>query len=1008
MRPLRAAAIALLWYPLALTAQIGPQYLSGLVWRNVGPFRGGRVAAVSGAIGRPGVFYAGMPAGGVWKTTSAGTTWFPIFDSVKAVSSIGAVEVAPSNPSVVYVGTGDIVGGDVIDEGNGMYKSVDGGQTWQHLGLDSTKHIPAILVDPKDPNVVLIASEGDVRAKSEARGVFRSTDGGRTWTRTLFVDDETGIQKFGRAFDVPDVVFATALRQYTPPAAARGAGRSTADLPMRSLFKSTDGGITWTEIIAAGLPRINGRAAVAVAMNTSAQRVFVVTNQGLWRSDDGGTTWRQTAGDDDRIRNGQGGFNCGVYVDSKNPDVVYVFNTTAYRSTDGGSTFTGFKGAPGGDDPQVMWIDPTDNQRLFMGYDQGAIVSLDGGATWSSWYNQSNEQVYHISVDNSFPPWIYASQQDAGGIRTRSRGNLGAITSLDWTPVPGAESGTPIADPLNPNIVYASGSGIVKIMYPSEQWINVSPSLDPRDTLRTSQSQPLIWAPWNPHELLAGFQVVMSTVDGGVHWTKISPDLGKWKGTPPPGAPLSAPIGSMSASPFGKGTIWVGTTNGQIHLTRDHGKTWRDVSISAPRDSATGDIVSVDASPTDAGGAYVAVDQQRRGDYTPYFYRTHDFGKTWTRITTGLPVNEVSGSFARVIRADTKRAGLLFAGTESGMYISFDDGAHWQSLSVNLPNTSYRDVVVAGNDLVVGTYGRGIWILDDISPLRQLPLETTANAHLFAPGIAIRVRRNVGADTPFPPEVPQALNPPDGTLLYYVLAKRPTSDVMLDISDASGRLVRHLSSVAPPPVPEAARPREPNFWIAPPLALSTNVGTNRTNWDLRYDPPPAFTHSFEINANPGLTPPSPEGPLVVPGVYMVRLSVDGQSYIQKVTVTNDPRSPANAAALGAQHGLQLKIYDALRTARAGYDAAVAAKQEVLAGNPRGGRGAGGGRGGPAQPPTFVQVSSSLASQLNVQDKGDMDPTPSMLAAFAARCADLRHLVTRLNKATSGSLAAPRC
>src|SRR5690242_4796219 len=475
---------------------VDPALYAGLVWRNIGPFRGGRIAAVSGVIGQPGVFYVGLPAGGVWKTTSAGETWYPVFDSVKTVSSVGAIEVAPSDPNVIYAGTGDMSTGGAVNEGDGVYKSVDAGHSWQHLGLDATKQIPSILVDPHDANLVLVAAQGNIPQRSDTRGVYRSTDGGRSWTKTLYVDDQTGIQKLAWAYDKPSVIFATTVRHYTAPGAQpRRGGEPDTGRTGTALYKSIDEGVTWQEITGGGLPRLAGRTSLAVAMNTNAQRVFLISNTGLYRSDDGGSTWKQMDASDERIRNGQGGYNCGVYVDPKNPDVVYTINTSSYKSTDGGNTFTGFKGAPGGDDPQQMWIDPTNGQRILLGLDQGAVVSLDGGATWSSWYNQSTEQIYHLSVDNGFPYWVYATQQDAGAVRTRARGNFGAVTPMDWNPVGGWEWGTIVADPLNTQIVYASGSGILKITYPSEQWINVSPARDPNLELRTAFSQPIIFAP---------------------------------------------------------------------------------------------------------------------------------------------------------------------------------------------------------------------------------------------------------------------------------------------------------------------------------------------------------------------------------------------------------------------------------------------------------------------------------------------------------------------------------
>src|SRR5438046_562754 len=654
-------------------------------------------------------------------------------------------------------------------------------------------------------------------------------------------------------------------------------------------------------------------------MNTNAQRMFIIGNFGLYRSDDGGATWRQMDAADKRIANGQGGYNCGVYVDPKNPDVVYTVNTAMYRSSDGGNSFTGFKGAPGGDDPQQMWIDPTNGQRMLLGLDQGAVVTLDGGATWSSWYNQSTDQIYHITVDNSYPYWVYGSQQDAGAIRTRSRGNLGAVTPLDWNPVSGWEWGTTIPDPLNPNIVYASGSGILKITYPSEQWSNDRPNVEPALYGRTTSSRPLAVAPWNQHELITGFQFVMATTDGGMHWTKLSPDLGYPKDvTPPPdsvrgrgepGSIIGGAIQSLALSPVRRGVIWAGTNNGLIKLTTDEGKTWTDVTIPDLPIPGRADILAIEASHFDAATAYVAADLHQTGDYKPYFFRTHNYGKTWTSIVNGLATDQPSGSFARVIRQDTKQAGLLFAGTESVMYVSFDDGDTWQSLQLNLPNTSYRDMVIHGNDLVVGTYGRGIFVLDDYSPLRQITAATAHDpVHLFGPG-------------------------------------------------------------------EAAQPPEPNGWLAPQRPLSTDAGTIRVNWDRRAEAPAALTHTFEINANPGLTPPSPEGPLVPPGVYMLRLTVAGIAYTQSLTVQNDPRSPARAPDVRAQYDLQMKIVAAMRASWDGYRQVAALRAAVAAdtaatlpaavvaaakafdstlaaggGNPEGGRGFFGG--GARPPPTF--------------------------------------------------------
>ncbi len=1015
---------------VALPAQgsgpVDPRVLAGLSWRNLGPFRAGRVGGVSGAIGQPGVYYAGFPGGGVWKTTNAGVSWNPIFDGVKEVSSVGAVEVAPSNADVVYVGTGDMLTGGTLDQGNGVYKSTDAGKTWTNVGLQGTKHIQAINVDPRSPDVVLVGGLGDHANLSEWRGVFRTTDGGKTWTKTLYVDNQIGVYKMARAYDAPDVVFATVGRHYASPAQAPRGYRSF-NLPNAapgdtgksgaSLYKSTDGGVTWKEVTS--FPRADGRMAVAVAMGTNAQRVYVITNRALYRSDDGGTTWKQMAADDERIHNGQGGYSAGVYVNPKNPDVVYTLNTAAYKSTDGGKTFTGMKGAPGGDDPQVMWIDPTNENRLFLGYDQGATISLDGGATWSSWYNQSTEQIYHISADNSYPTWIYGTQQDAGAIRTRLRGNYGAITMFDWNSVNGWEWGTIIPDPLDVNTVFASGSGIVKISYPGETWINVSPTIDPAMRATTTSSQPLAFAAWNKRQLLAAFNFVTSTLDGGVTWKKLSPDLGVPKGMD--SATATNTLGGRGAiesmATAAPGVIWVGTNNGLIHVSRDAGATWNDVSIKELPNPRRANVSSVEPSPLVSGTAYAAIEYLRSGDHTPYLYRTRDFGKTWTKIVDGLPTSEPSGSLTRVVRPDPKKAGLLYAGTESGVFVSFDDGDHWQSLSNNLPNTPVRDLLVKGNDLVIATHGRGVWALDDISMLRQvMPKTAGVPLHLFAPGSAVRVRRNVNADTPLPPEIPHALNPMDGVIIDYWLGTAPVK-LSLDILDASGAVIRHYSSEPIAPVAEAAKPPHPNFWLAVPQPLSTAVGAHRVNWDLRRDAPSVFSHSFEISANPGLTPASPEGALVPTGTYTVKITTPTTSIGQAVQVIADPRSRATAAAISAQYAHMRDISSAatiafkddaavtaLRAAFSKFGASASANAssdvtaalnvaraslDSVAGAPGGGGRRGGGAPAAANAkPSFRALNGTLAGLLTAQDNGDMAPTPSMRAAFAKACSDL--------------------
>jgi photosystem II stability/assembly factor-like uncharacterized protein len=1048
---------------------VPPSLMAGLKWRNIGPFRAGRVSAVSGAVGQPGVFYMGMVLGGVWKTTSAGMTWYPVFDSVKDISSIGAVEVAPSDPNIVYVGTGSTGGG------NGMYKSTDAGKTWQHLpGLEESRQIPNILVDPKDPNLVLVAVLGNAQVANDVRGVFRSTDGGKSWKKTLYVDSLTGVQNIVWAYDRPNVVIATTIQRGGGGRGAgggagggggggRAGGGGGAPAPTRTkVFKSTDEGVTWKEITGGGLPNLTGRLSAAVAMNTNAQRMYLIGPAafGLYRSDDGGTSWRRLAADDDRIANGQGNYTSGVFVNSKNPDIVYTFATCTYISTDGGNHFTGFHCSPGGDDPQVGWLDPLDAKRMIFGYDQGATLSQDGGLAWSSWYNQPTSQIYHIGVDNSWPYWIYGSQQDACAVSVRSRGELGAVTMLDWYPTPAYEDGFVAPDPLNPNVLYMVGStaGIVKVTKPTNQWMDVAPNVDTSLGLRRTGDQPMIFSRSNPHELLLGYQYLYSTTDGAVNWKRISPDLGYPKGVTPPvrGAPqVAAPAGgrggggggtisAITTSNVAPGVIWVGMSNGLVKVTRNHGVTWDDASIAelsaaTPGGGRGGGVSAIDASYHDPAAAYVAVNRGL-GDNTPAFYRTHDYGQSWTKIVSGMKSGEVSGSYSRVIRADPKRAGLLFAGTESAMYVSFDDGDNWQSLMLNLPNTSYRDIVVKDNDLVVATYGRSIWILDDFSPLRQMtPAIASEPAHLFKPGDAIRVRRNINTDTPFPPEMPSADNPPLGAVIYYNLGAR-AKNIDLDVIDAMGRTVRHFSSDPIPPVAEPPPP-VPDLWVYTPQPLATEPGMHRINWDIRYDDPPVFVHymAHVTGAYPGDTHWGPEGPLAPPGVYTLKLTVDAKPYTQTVTVKNDPNSPASAAELRAQHDLQMKLYDgakvsmdayeqvtAMRAAVAGIlrtdpPAAVAAASRTfdsalarVGGPGRAGYGRG-GRGGNVAPPNFSALNgieaeegavlSSLNGQLKVMDMSDIAPNPTKLSAWRQVCTDLRSALATWQSINARDLVA---
>ncbi len=924
---LRSAALLLAIAPAAL-GQIDPDLYAGLKWRNIGPFRAGRVSAVGGSIAEPGVFYAAAALGGVWKTVSAGATWFNITDSAPEIANVTAIEVAPSDSKIIYLGTGD--------RGQGLYKSTDAGQTWQHIGPEISHGVSTILADPHDANLVLAAVQGDPRAKSEQRGVYRSTDGGRTWTRVLYKDDQSGASSLIWAFDNPKVILATLANHYNAGRGAfppLGGGRSGAGTGVigTSLYRSTDEGLTWTEIHPVGLAAIG---ALAVAQHTDSQRVYSLGRGGLYRSDDGGVNWSLGAS---TLYSASG----HIYVNSKNPDVVYTMGTSSYISVDGGRTVVAFKGAPGGDDPREWWLDPINADRILYGGDQGASVSLDGGHTWSSWYNQPTAQVYKIGVDNRFPYWVYGSQQDSGIVGTRNRGDLGQITPWDWFPVPGWEAGFIAPDPADPNVLYSNGNygDLARIEIDTWQQQIVNPAVG-HSIYRRSSNTPIVFSPQDPHTMYWATQFVMRTRDAGRHFEAISPDLSVHAGQQPTAGPATGrggpAIASLAVSTAKAGVMWTGSSTGIVYMTQDDGAHWTDVT---PSDIPAGSLVGVvEASHFDPATAYAEVDRSNAGDEKPYIYRTRDFGKSWQPIVTGLPEGQITGSFVRVVREDTVRRGLLFAGTETSVNVSFDDGDHWQSLRLNLPTTSYRDLVVHGNDLVAGTYGRSFYVLDDISPLRQLTpalvSQLSTRAFLFKPGDALRLRRDMNMDTPLPPEVPHALNPPEGAILYYHLGAKPAAGIKLEIFDAQNRLVRTLSSEAAPPLDEPLPP-VPDYWLRKPLVLPAAIGTNRINWDLYYDDPPALSHNWG-QVMPAIfhdTPHTPQGALALPGTYTVKLTVDGTTSAQTLVVHEDPRIGESAevmAGMRAQFDLEQKNVDGMTASNTGYQQASRLRAQLKA------------------------------------------------------------------------------
>src|SRR5713101_779728 len=915
MKSLRAFRIVLcsviLWSTGFVTAdvdraqQIPESLYSEMKWRMIGPFRAGKVNAVAGVPGNPAVYYFAADGGGVWKTTDGGTVWKPIFDKEPA-ASIGALALAPSNPNIIYAGTGVNGVYSDIGYGNGIYKSTDAGETWQHLGLEDTRHIGRILIDPRNPDLVLVAAIGHAFGPNEERGVFRSADGGRTWKKVLFKNKETGAVDLCFEPGNPRVVYATLWQGIRKPGQ-----KGTAYGPGSGLYKSSDEGLTWTPIAGHGLPATDwGRSGVAVAPGTRGQRVYLIVEAkekdgGLYRSDDGGASWKR-ATEDRRIT----GFwyMSEIFVDPKNPDVVYVPSQNMYRSNDGGHNFTAIKGAPGGDDYHTVWIDPTNSERIMLGVDQGATISLNGGESWSTWYNQPTGEFYRVATDHRFPYWVYGPQQDSGTAGIASRGNNGQITERDWFPVGPGESGYTIPDPLDPDVVYNAGPGgsVVRLSKITGQVRDISPAaVSFGSKYRFNWTIPMVFSPQDPHLLYLGTQFLMKTIDGGTSWQTVSPDLTRTRVDEKDKKQALGTILTIAPSEVKEGVIWVGTDDGNIQLTKDRGATWQNVTPAGVSEWST--ISIIEASHFDAGTAFAAVNRNNHDDVRPHLFQTRDFGKIWQETVNGIR----DGDFVRTVREDPAPKGLLYAGTERGVYVSFDSGEHWQSLRLNMPVVAIHDLAIEQDDLVAATYGRSFWILDDVTPLRHAEGRmASSGAHLFAPRTAIRVRRDENQDTPLPPEVPAGKNPPDGAILNYSLPANSGGDIQMEIYDADEKLVRSFSSATMPKEPEET-PFVAAYWIGHPQALLKTAGMHRFVWNLRYADPlamhPQSPYNYPIAAIVGSTPLPPQGPLVLPGKYEVRLKAQGQVFRQPLEVKMDPRVSAGRNELQSSLELQLKI-----------------------------------------------------------------------------------------------------
>ena len=999
----------------ASAQQLDRKLYQELRWRLVGPFRGGRTVSVAGIPGNPNVYYFGAVGGGVWKTTNGGITWNPIFDS-QNVASIGAITLAPSDPNTIYVGTGEPDLRSDLSTGNGVYKSTDAGATWQHLGLDDSRQIARIVVDPRDANIVLVAALGHAYGANAERGIFKSSDGGRTWKKNLFIDDNTGAIDLAADPDSPHTLYAAMWHVQRPPWS-----QYPPDNGGGAIYRSTDEGESWTKLAASGLPEGDwGRVGIRVASGAAGKRLYALIDQkdakqaGFYRSDDGGRSWSRI-GTDSRIR-GRLWYFGEIAVDPKNPDTVYLPNVSLYRSTSGGKDWEAIKGAPGGDDYHALWIDPTNPERMITGSDQGATISVDGGKSWSSWYNQPTAQFYHVITDNEFPYRIYGSQQDSGTAAIASRSDYGTITFRNWYSVGSGESGYIAPDQTDANTVYGGDpyGPVLRFDRVTGQSQDVSPLPVPtfgteiaQRKLRATWTSPILISPRDPHPLYFGSQYLLRSTDRGMSWQKISDDLtGAEPNSPQSGAASISNakargygvIYTLALSPMDDDVIWTGSDTGLVYLTRDGGKTWNNVTPPGLGDWSK--ISMIDAGHFEAGTAYLAVDRHRLDDMTPWIYRTHDYGKTWSKIVNGIP----SDAFARCVRQDPRAKGLLFAGTESGVYFSIDDGSRWQSLQLNLPASPVHDLVIKDNDLIVATHGRSFWVLDNFSPLRELNVNLASqSAHLFTPPDAVRLRRSVNNDTPLPPEEPQGQNPPAGAIIDYWLSSDSTGEVVLEIFDGTGGMVRRYSSNDQPRVPRTPPPF-PNYWLPRPEILSKDSGMHRFVWDLRYAPPESGGGYAMAVANLK-SEALPQGPLVIPGAYRVRLTVAGKTYTQPLEVRPDPRVKTSAQQFVQQFESAKRIYDSLQRAGSAIrqidqqraqlkqksNAELDRKLVAIAGAARGEEDE---QAAAQNSVTLRQVSTWLSHLLGVVESADAPPTKQASEATQEVLRQLDELLTQ--------------
>jgi photosystem II stability/assembly factor-like uncharacterized protein len=1011
-------SVSLIGSAVAQTGFVDAKLFSDMRWREIGPMRGGRVRALAGVPSQPATFYFGMVNGGVWKTTDAGATWQSMWDS-QPTGSVGSIAVAESDPNVVYVASGEGLQRPDLSTGDGVYKSTDAGKTWTHLpGLRDGQQIGQVAIDPKDANKVFVAVTGHPYGPNEERGLYRSADGGATFKRVLYVNNRTGASEVQIDPQHPNVIYAGMWqRQEAPWENGSWIGAEG------GFYRSTNGGDTWTKLRGRGLPDDILQVQVAIAPSDS-KRIYaeIGTVRGpvlLMRTDDGGDNWVHAPVDDTRPEARIGGGDVPVpKVDPKDPNTVYVATVVTWKSTDAGKTWTGLRGAPGGDDYQNVFINPNNTDIIALASDQGVIISQNGGKTWTQWYNQPTAAMYHVSVDNAFPYRVCGGQQDSGSACVDSRSNDGRITFHDWHPVGIEEYGYAAPDPLDPDIVY--GGKVTRYDRRTGQVQNIAPKAGYR-ALRT---QPLQFSPVDPHSLYFATNTLWLTKDQGKNWTEVSPDLSRetwelppsvadYKDTAAAKPTRRGVIYALGLSPLDVNRIWAGTDDGLIWTTTDGGTHWDNVTPSELK--AFWKVFNMDAGHFDAKTAYAAVNTLRLDDMRPHLFRTHDGGKTWTEINNGIP----DGAATSAIREDPKRKGLLYAGTETQVYVSFDDGDHWQSLRLNMPASSVRDLQVKDDDLIAGTHGRGFLVLDNVTPLRQIAAKIAGEpVHLYAPQTALRIRGGMNPPTPWPPDMATGENPPDGAMIDYYIGPKFSGVLTLEIRDSKGELVAKVNSDDPVP-PLDSRYPDPTLWARPPRILSVESGHHRFLWDLRYPAVPGMsTGPSADEAVPYNTPAVPSSPFVLPGMYTVRLTAGGKTWSEQLKVVMDPRVKTPMAELEEQFTVSKAIYDdALRATAALHEITVLREQlsaksaqppvaaagdsleskltKIAGGRGEGVRG-GGGRGGPTGPPNLTTLRLQLARMEHTIQSADIAPTTAQVEGYDGVKKPLADLIEQWN------------